>query len=310
MDKVMSKAKKWIDKKKDPRSACWQAGLETVMELFMPDLEKGRLTPIGQLGKKDLTLFGSALARVDLSPGLLAAFLPPLVAKTITPPESVEEWVRIDKDQPSCKIIIMRQGRENRILCAEISQHAHRPGVDIFQSGAFLGSFDYDTHDTCMSELVKVVRAHAWEKEKWQQKDYVDYTLNWFEKITYLHRADDVVVDEQHSFFHSPTLIRAGRVDALFLLVYEVLMHRFGKNPQYLDIALSEIEKQKGNNAVGLLECESVAENYILDLLNIVRRFELIDFVSFTKAENKAFKNEFVRTVRKVSTYIYDRYRT
>ena len=83
MDQMLPKAKKWIDEKKDPRSARWQAGLETIMDLFVPDLEKGRLTPVCPLKEEDLSVFKAALQTVDLSPGLLAAFLPPSSANPI-----------------------------------------------------------------------------------------------------------------------------------------------------------------------------------------------------------------------------------
>ncbi len=309
MDSMAAKAKKWIDEKKDPRSAHWQAGIEAVMELFMPDLDKGRLTPVCQLKEEDISIFKSALAMVDLSPGLLSAFLPPSVADSILPPDSVKEWERIEKGKPSYKIIIMRPGKKKRILCAEISEYAHRPGVDIFQSGAFLGNFDYETYDSCISELPKIIRAHAWEKEKWQEKDYLTYTLNWFEKIIYLGKAD-VIVDRNHSFFHSPTLIKTNRIDALFLLLYDVLIHRFREDAANTCKILHEIDRAEGtgekykSKEMRFSACEDLAENYLLDLLNLVRTLELLDFTSFTNTENQEFQNEFVRTVRKVSAYL------
>jgi len=301
MNQILPKAKQWIDEKKDPRSAHWQAGLEAVMDLFSPDLEKGRLTPVCPLEEKDLSVFNAALGVVDLSPGLLAAFLPPSVADSILPPDSAEELVRIKKGKPSYKIIIRRPGKECRMLCAEISEHAHRPGVDIFQSGAFLGNFDYDTQDICILELPKVVRAHAWEKDKWQRKDYLTYTLNWFEKIIYLNKSD-VTVDKNHSFFHSPTLINGNRVDALFLLLYEVLNHRFKDDPEGLCKSLPEKGEKPESKELRLSACQSIAETYVLELLNLIKTLDLIDFKNFTNAESQGFKNEFARTVRKFSS--------
>ena len=294
------KTKKWIDEKKDPRSARWQAGLEAVMDLFLPDMEKGKLTPVHPLEEKDLPVFKAALERVDLSPGLLAAFLSPTVANAIIPPDSAKELIRIKKGQPSYKIIIMRPGKKNRILCAEISEHAHRPGIDIFQAGALLGSFDYTTHDLCISELTKAIRVHTWEKNKWQRKDYLAYTLNWFEKTEYLGKAS-VSVDENHSFFHRPTLIKSNRIDALFLLIYEVLRNRFQDNKGvYKDLV--EAEKKTESKEMRLSACSTLAQTHVLDLLNLVKIFHLFDFKKFARAENQEFKNEFARTIRKLSS--------
>lgn len=301
MDQMDPKAKQWIEEKKDPRSARWQAGLETLMELFLPNMEKGKLTPVHPLEEMDRPVFKLALARVDLSPGLQAAFLPPSVADPIVPPDSAEELLRIEKGKPSYKIIILRPGKENRLLCAEISEYAHKLGVDIFQSGSLLGSFDYATREICMSELSKAVRAHAWEKkDEWKRKDYISYTMNWFEKTEYLG-VSDVAVDTNYSFFHSPTLIKSNRVDSLFLLIYRTLSSRFQDvNGPHKD--LSAPGKNETGKKMDLSGCHALAERCTIDLLNLIKDLALIDFATFTNAENQAFKNEFVRTVGKLSS--------
>ncbi|MFO8055091.1 MAG: hypothetical protein R6U19_08040, partial [Bacteroidales bacterium] len=80
MDETPEKAKQWIEEGKDPRSAYWQAGLESVMDVFKPYLDPGKLTPIQPVEEADIPVFQEALEMVDLSPNLLAAFLPPAVA--------------------------------------------------------------------------------------------------------------------------------------------------------------------------------------------------------------------------------------
>lgn len=47
-----------------------------------------------------------------------------------------------------------------------LQKDAHRPGMNIFQSGAFLGNFDYDSQNICIAELPKIVQAHAWGSGK------------------------------------------------------------------------------------------------------------------------------------------------
>lgn len=300
MEQMTSKVKRWIEQEnKDPRSARWQAAIEEIMTLFIPRLEKGRLTPVSLLEEQDLLLFRSALARLDLSPGLWAAFLPPSSAALIRPPaDAMEELVRIDKDQQSYKIIIQRPGQESRFLCAEISEYAHRPGIDIFQEGALLGRFNYETAEICIEEMTRAVRAHAWEKGEWSREDIIAYTVNWFEKVTDLEQAD-ISVEEKRSFFHSPTLIRTNRVDALFRLLTAVLNRRFQADPEKFSASLSE---KTGNGEVRLTACNSLAESYLLDLLNNVRSLALFDFNDITGQEEKQFKTEFTRSVRKLSS--------
>ncbi|MEA1969290.1 MAG: hypothetical protein U9N77_13875 [Thermodesulfobacteriota bacterium] len=299
MDQMAQKVKNWIDEKKDPRSAHWQAALGAIMEKFFSSMEPGKLTPVHALEEKELVVFKNALERVDLSPGLLAAFVPPFVANSIVPPDSAEELMRIEKEKPSYKIIILRPGKEERILCVELSEHASRPGVDIFQSGALLGSFNYETHEICLSELPKAIHAHIWEKTKWQQKDYISYTVNWLKKTEYLGSAD-VVVDKNYSFLHSPTLIKSNRIDALFLLIYEVLHTRF-QDPEGLYKDFAAAGKKTDNKEILLSTYNTLIQKQVLDLLNLIKELKLIDFTSFTNVENEGFKHEFVRTVRKLT---------
>ncbi len=302
MDRMTSTVKRWIEKEnRDPRSARWQAALEEIMTLFIPRLEKGRLAPVSPLEEQDLPIFKSALASLDLSPGLWAAFLPPSAAALIRPPaDAMEELVRIDEDKPSYKIIIQRPGKESRILCAEISEYAHRLGVDIFQEGALLGSFNYDTYKICIEEITKAIRAHAWEKDEWSREDTIAYTVNWFEKVLYLDRAD-VSVEEKRSFFHSPTLIRTDRVDALFRLFTAVLSLRFQADPEKYTASLPG---KTGNGEARPAACASLAESSLLDLLNVVRSLDLLAFKEFTDQEEKKFKTEFTRSVRQLSSEI------
>jgi len=300
MDPMTSKVKRWIEQEnRDPRSARWQAALEEIMTLFIPRLEKGKLTSVSPLEEQDLPVFKSALASIDLSPGLWAAFLPPSAAALILPPaDAMEELVRIDEDKPSYKILIQRPGKESRILCAEISEYAHRPGIDIFQEGALLGSFNYQTNEICIEEMTRAVRAHAWEKGEWSRKDIIAYTVNWFERVTYLEQAD-VSVEEKRSFFHFPTLIRTDRVDALFRLLTAVLTLRFKADPEKFTVSLPA---KTGNGDARPAACASLAESCLLDLLNVFRSLELLAFKDFTGQEEKKFKTEFERSVRKLSS--------
>lgn len=296
MADAAQKAKKWISENKDPRSAHWQAGLESVLYLFLPDMIKGRITPVGKMDRPDLDLFNAVLKKVDICPATYAAFLPKAVANAIVPPESAEEICRIDKGNDSCKIIILhKEKEENRIICAEISEQADRPGIDIFQSGAFLGNYDYENTEDCLNGLNKAVKAHAWEKGTWQKEQIIAYTLNWFERAQYLN-SGEVSVNEAFSFFHSPTLIRTNQVDGLFQLIFSFFSRQYAA-PDYLSENPELADKIKSRDSDF---CRALAQNHILGLLNFIKDNKLMAFEKFTEGENKAFQTEFARTEEKL----------
>ena len=302
MDQIEKKVKQWIDEKKDPRSAHWQGGLEAILNVFSPYMEPGKLISVQPLEKEDLPVFKAALEVVDLSPNLTAAFLPPSIAGSIIPPESADKLRRIDKGKPSFKILIVRPGEDLRILCAEISEHAKNPGIDIFQSGALLGTYNYDTHQDCLTYLTQAIRAHIWERGKWSQDEYKRYTINWFEKILDLGKGT-VCVKEDFSFFHSPTLIKSNRIDALFTLISEILLKRVSDPDGQFKDAVSSIQNIKDKD-VRVTQSNELAERGILELLNLMKESEIVKFDEFSNTENERFKKEFSRTILQVTDRI------
>ena len=302
MDQIAKKVKRWIDEKKDPRSAHWQGGLEAMLNVFSPYMEPGKLIPVQPLEKDDFPVFNAALEAVDLSPNLTAAFLPPSIAGSVTPLESTVELQRIDKGKPSYKILIARPGKDLRILCAEISEHAKNPGIDIFQSGALLGTYNYDTHQDCLAYLPQAIRAHIWEKGKWSQDEYKRYTINWFEKILDLGKST-VRVEKDFSFFHSPTLIKSNRIDALFTLIFEILLKRAGDPDDQFKDAISSIRNIKDKD-VRVTQSNELAERGMLELLNLMKELEIVKFGEFSNTENERFKKEFSRTIQQITDRI------
>ena len=302
MDQIAKKVKQWIDEKKDPRSAHWQGGLEAMLNVFSPYMEPGKLIPVQPLEKNDFPVFKAALEAVDLSPNLTAAFLPPSIAGSVTPLESTVELQRIDKGKPSYKILIARPGKDLRILCAEISEHAKNPGIDIFQSGALLGTYNYDTHQDCLAYLPQAIRAHIWEKGKWSQDEYKRYTINWFKKILDLDKST-VRVEKDFSFFHSPTLIKSDRIDALFTLIFEILVKRVGDPDDQFKDAISSIRNIKDKD-VRVVQSNELAERAILELLNLMKELEIVKFGEFSNTENERFKKEFSRTIQQLTDRI------
>jgi hypothetical protein len=196
-----------------------------------------------------------------------------------------------------------RPGKDQRILCAEISEHAKNPGVDIFQSGALLGTYNYDTSEACIADLTKVIRMHIWEKGKWYRDDYKRYTINWFEKIIDLGKST-VCVREDFSFLHSPTLIKSNRVDAVFTLIFEILFKRFRDPDDQFKDAFSSIQNIE-NKDDRIAQFNKLAEREMLELLSLMRELDIVNFGEFSNTENEWFKKEFSRTIRKIKIEVY-----
>ena len=298
MDPISKKAKQWIDNGKDPRSAHWQAALEAMLDLFTPYLVPGKLVPVQELEDADISVYTAILETADLSPNIYAAFLPPSIAGKITPPEAAEELLRIDPHLPSYKIIILRRGEEDRILCAEISPQAKKPGADLFQSGALLGTYDYPNYEECLSGLTQPIRAHLWQKGKWSTDEYRRYTENWFEKLMDIRTAN-VQVDQSFSYLHSSTIIKGTKVDAIFTLINDYLIKGMTYDQGDYVEAVAAIRsiadaEERQNKAVEFVE------RGMLECLNVLKDCEAVDFSEFTNTQNEQFKNDFSGTMARL----------
>ncbi len=299
MDSASDKAKQWISDGKDPRSAYWQVALESILEAITDYLEPGRLSPVPGLADDDLPLFLDALEVADLSPNLQAAFLAPPVAGKITPPEVYTEVQRIEPQQPSCKILIARPGEETRLLCAEFSPRAHTPGADIFQAGDLLGSYNFKDRPEFLTNLPKILRTHLWEKGPWTAKDHRRYTLNWFESVLTLNKAT-VAVNTDMSFFHTPSLIKSDRVEAIFTLLGDLLCRRAADPANAFSEAVAATRAESDAD-LRQEKRAALVETALFDLLAVMKTCELIPFAEFTAGENEQFKQETAKTIRFVA---------
>ncbi|PIP37698.1 MAG: hypothetical protein COX19_16065 [Desulfobacterales bacterium CG23_combo_of_CG06-09_8_20_14_all_51_8] len=296
------RVRKWIDEGRDPATARWQAALEDMLDVFMPLLEPGKLVPVHPLNDADLPVFLAAMEIIDLSPGLPAVFLPPAIAEKVVPPESLKPIARIAAGRASYKIFIARPGENQRILCAEISEEADKPGVEIFQSGALLGTYDYKNQKDCLDQLTKIIRVHLWDREKWTRDDYRRYTVNWFEKVMDLHKGS-VCVEKAFSFFHSPTLIKADRIDALFLLILEIIEKRLHDVDDPLNRAIAAIGTGNGeaDAAARSSRLTDLLDQAVFELLTLIKDCDLFAFDTMTNRESDQFNRESARIVRKLA---------
>lgn len=299
MEAVSPRIQQWIKEGKDPRVAHWQGGLEAVLKVLLPCLEPGRLTPAAPLTEAEWEVFARSLAVVDLSPNLHAAFLPDSIAGKINPPPSAEKLQRVDGTDPSLKLLIERPGAETRILCVELSDRARKTGVDIFQGGALLGTYDFEGQEDCFDALNKIIRTHIWEKGKWRREDHVRYTVNWFEKVLDLP-GREIRVEKDRSFLHSPTLIRSKGMDAMFALLMEVFMKRAGDAESPVGSAAAAI---RALHEAGIREARarSLAETCVFEYLAALKKCGAVRFDTFSEQESERFDRECDGIVRRMA---------
>ena len=110
-------------------------------------------------------------------------------------------------------------------------------------------------------------------------------------------------MEEDFSFFHSPTLIKSNRIDALFTLIYEILLKRFTDPDGQFKNTISSIQNIKDKD-VRVTQSSELAERAMVELLNLIKELEIIKFDEFSNTENERFKKEFSRTIEQITDRI------
>lgn len=292
VEEMTDRVKKWIEDGRNPGIAHWHGALEATMASFLPHLQAGRLVPVHSLGKSEYSIFREVYASLDLSPVIQAAFIPSGMGGVLRPPAAVDSLRRIHKDNKSVMLLCRRSGEKPRILCAEISKEAWKPGVDLFEEGGLLGNYEFDSSDDCIRELPKMIRAHMWLKEKWTADNHADYTLNWFTRVADTGRTD-VPVQPDFSYIHSPVLLNLNAVEAVFKLINAMVARQF---QEAADIS-QEKDKTGSFEVADEENRHRFLEGRMLGLLNLLRDSKAVDFAAFTPQENERFKESFSRTV-------------
>ncbi len=284
--------KKWIADGRNPGIAHWHGALEATMVSFAPHLHPGRLVPVHPLEKSESAVFEDVYASLDLSPVIQAAFVPTAMGGVLTPPAAVDSLRRIHKDNKAIMLLCRRPGRNPRILCAEISKDAWKPGIDLFEAGGLLGNYEFDSSDDCIRELPKLIRTHLWLKEKWTVANHADYTLNWFTRVVDTGRVD-APVQPDCSYIHSPVLLNLNTVDAIFKLIYATAARQFQEAADSLQMK----SKAGSGETVAEENRHRFLEGRMLGFLNLLRDSKAVDFTTFTPRENEQFKDSFARAV-------------
>ncbi len=298
IEEMTDRVKKWIDDGRDPGIAHWHGALEATIASFRPHLQAGRLVPVHSYGKGEYSIFREVYAALDLSPVIQAAFIPTGMGGVLYPPAAVDSLRRRHKDNKSVMLLCRRSGEKPRILSAEISKEAWKPGVDIFEEGALLGSYEFDSSADCIDELPKLIRRHMWRKEKWTAEHYADYTLNWFARVVDTGRAD-APVQPDFSYIHTPVLLNLNTVDAVFKLIKAMAARQFQEK-----VDISHVKGKTGSFEVADEEDRHrFLEGRILGLLNLLRDSNAVDFAVFTPRENERFKDSFSRTVAELDEF-------
>ena len=301
IEEISRRVLQWVHDGREPVMASWEGALESTLTAMSTYLMAGSVVTVEDLSEADANLFQALHLSLDLSPFVVAVFLPPAVTRSFSSREIPERLQRVAPGSPSAMVLLSRVGDFSRIVAAEISAEAHKPGIDIFEGGGLLGSFDYRTPEACIRGLSRVVWVHLKARESWRSEQIVGYTEGWFGRCA-ANRIIDLPVNPQYSYIHHPELLQLTLVQAIFRLVRAAL---FGllDDPERVIRSASREALAVTREALVRRQPEALAAlreffvNRVVSLLELLSGYRVADFQALSEHEKEDFYTAFDETV-------------
>ncbi len=299
---IKEKSRRRIQEGRDPKVVRWHAALESMFMTMEDRVIPGEIITIDALNPKEIESFRKLHLNMDLAPFVTAVFLPASIAD----PLSRSSANRIERElKGSNKVLVAKYKDYKRILTAEISPA--KPGIDIFDEGSHVGSHNYYSVEECISDLSNIIWIHMKHEDRWTDEDYIKYTEGWFYRSA-THKVIDLPINANYSYIHHPGLLNMDEVAAVYKLMKAVLL-RIHNDPNEA-IAFANSFNQSNDKICritkqGLVRGDKdelkffkiYMEDKLIQLLKLLRGYEVIDFGKFTPARQKKFKAMFPATV-------------
>ncbi|MFY9944388.1 MAG: hypothetical protein WAK57_19625 [Desulfobacterales bacterium] len=304
IEEIRRRVLQWVRDGRDPVMASWQGALESTLVTMNAYLMAGHVVTVENLSESDLNLFQALHLTLDISPFVVAVFLPPAITRSFGTGEIPEQVQRTAPGAPSAMLLLSRAGDFGRIVAAELSPEAHKPGIDIFEGGQLLGSFDYGTPGECIRGLSRVIWVHLKTRATWRSEQIVSYTEGWFRRSA-ANRITDLPVTPQYSYIHHPELLQMDLVQAIFRLVRAALFGLLDDPDRVIRSAgrealavTREALARRQPEAITALREFFVAQ--LVFLLKLLSGYRVADFQALSEREKEAFYTAFDETVEGV----------
>ena len=213
-EEIFKKAEAWETAGQDPFLAHWQASLEIVLLACEEALRPGRLLPIGVDGEKEWDFYLDVLEKLDLPPEICALLITPSAARAMPIPQGLELDSRALPESDSFSMIIS-DCRDHKAIMQVSLPGVMSVGIDVFEHGAQLASYNYNTIEECLTDLTRVIWIYFNPGEDWTEDEIIRYTENWFEKSEEID-LEKATVHQDFSYIHRPELLGLAPLEAAF----------------------------------------------------------------------------------------------
>jgi len=306
---------------RDEFQADWQASLELLLLIAEDHLleHPGQLEFIRITNREEWGFYVDVMEKLDLPPDTCALLITPSAFKGMPLPK-LKEWENAGLmawQRDSVWVLISRCDDWKVIMQATLPG-LESVGVDVFDDGAHIADYSYNSIDECLEDLSRVVWVYFKPDENWTEEKTIRYTENYFAKTLYTFGIEDVPVHPEYSYVHNPELLSLSPLESAFKVLRATIPKRFESLDEWIEFA-NDLNKDwdLGDpviTKIGILndskaQCQALLNQITFEidqLLDILDSVEGVD-LAFRRVDNPEYDSAFDEAARSIYESITSR---
>jgi len=306
-EEIFEKAEAREKAGQDPLYAHWQASLEILLLACEESLRPGRLLPIGIDGEKEWDFYQDVLEKLDLPPEVCAVLITPSGVRAMPIPQGLEMDALALPERDSFSMII--SGCLDHTTVMQVSlPGVMSVGIDVFEHGAQLASYNYNTIEECLADLTRVIWIYFNPGQNWTQDEIIRYTENWFEKSQEIN-LEKASIHSEFSYAHRPELVGLAPLGAAFKVISATILKEYDSLEKAIESANAMNEDFELGEPVitvqGILEdkepeCQAFIRRIAAEMDMLLETIDYLEGVPVLERSIPGYRGEFEGIAREI----------
>lgn len=139
----------------------WQSFLTKLLEQMAPYLQPGKIITFQHLLSQEIQRFEEIVNTIPVSEGICGVYLPPSVRNQLMYTNQGMD-IPAEESEPGDDGVILftRPLSYGTIVNVLLAHRPCTPAVDVYDRGALLAGYVYDSIEDCLSSVEKIIQTH------------------------------------------------------------------------------------------------------------------------------------------------------
>lgn len=139
----------------------WQSFLAKLLEQMAPYLQPGKIITFQHLFDPEIQRFEEIVSTIHISEDICGVYLPPSVRNQLLYTNQGKDIPAEETEPGDDGVILFTRPLSYAIIVNVLLAHLPcTPAVDVYDRGALLAGYVYDSIEDCLSSVEKIIQTH------------------------------------------------------------------------------------------------------------------------------------------------------